>query len=186
MKGIIFREFINLVETQFSIEIADAIITASQIKSNGSYTTIGTYPTDEIFALVEELSIVSKVSAPALFNVFGRHLFKRFTDIHATYVSPHSTVFELLSLLDNHIHVEVRKLYSDAELPSFTHEIINADCMVFIYRSKRMLADFAEGMLQGCIEHFNEAIHIDRHDAVAANDTYTRFTLTKQAHVIAS
>lgn len=186
MKGIIFREFINLVETQFSIEIADAIITASKIKSNGSYTTIGTYPTDEMLALVNELSTVSKVPVPALFNVFGRHLFKRFTDIHAIYVSPHTTVFELLRLLDNHIHVEVRKLYSDAELPSFTHEMLNANCMVFIYRSQRMLADFAKGMLQGCIEHFNEAIHIDRHDVVAANDTFTRFTLTKQPHAIAS
>lgn len=186
MKGIIFREFINLVETEFSIEIADAIITASQIKSNGSFTTIGTYPTDEMLALVNELSNVSKMSVPALFNVFGRHLFKRFTAIHATYVTPHSTVFELLRSLDNHIHVEVRKLYSEAELPSFTHEMVNADCMILDYRSKRMLADFAEGMLHGCIEHFNDAVHVDRHDVIADNDAYTRFTLTKQAHVFAS
>lgn len=186
MKGIIFREFINLVETKFSIETADSIITASRIKSNGSYTSIGTYPTDEMVALVNELSNISKVPVPALLNTFGRHLFKRFTDIHAMYVTPYTTVFELLRLLDNHIHVEVRKLYSDAELPSFTHEMINADCMLFIYRSKNMLADFAEGMLQGCIEHFNEAIHLERHDVTAGNDAHTRFTMTKQAHVIAS
>lgn len=183
MKGIIFREFINLVETKFSIETADAIITASKVKSNGAYTTIGTYSTDEMLALVNELSIVSGLPVTDLFNVFGRHLFNRFTHIHATYVSPHSSVFELLRLLDNHIHVEVRKLYSDAELPSFTHEMPNPDCMILIYRSKRMLADFAEGMLQGCIEHFNESVHVERQDVIAENDTFTRFTLTKPAHV---
>lgn len=186
MKGIIFREFINLVETQFSIETADAIITASKIKSNGAYTTVGTYSIDEMLALVNELSSVSGMPAPALFNTFGRYLFNRFSDIHAPYINPYSTVFELLVLLDNHIHVEVRKLYGDAELPSFTHEMINPDCMVLTYRSKRMLADFAEGMLQGCIEHFNETMHVDRQDVFAENDAFTRFTLTKPSHAIAS
>ena len=44
MKGIVFREFISMVENEFSIETADEIITASNLKSEGAYTSVGTYP----------------------------------------------------------------------------------------------------------------------------------------------
>ena len=182
MKGIIFREFITMVETQFSLQTADAIITASELKTNGAYTTVGTYPVEEMTALVNQLSLHSNIPAPALLNAFGRYLFQRFSVIHAEYVSPNTTVFALLGMLDNHIHVEVRKLYSDAELPSFTHEMLNPDCMIFIYRSKNMLADFAEGMLQACIALFNEQIHIDRQDLAATDGAHTKFILTRLAH----
>ena len=186
MKGIIFREFIGMVETQFSVQTADDIITASNLKSNGAYTTVGTYPIQEITALVTQLSVTTQMPVPGLLNAFGRYLFQRFSVIHAEYVSPNTKVFELLSLLDNHIHVEVRKLYSDAELPSFTHEMLGPDCMLFIYRSKNMLADFAEGMLQGCIAYFNEQIHIDRQDLVVTDGAHTRFVLTRLPNVIGS
>ena len=186
MKGIIFLEFIGMVENRFSLDTADAIITAAQLQTNGAYTTVGTYATQEMTALVTQLSRISGMPVPALLNAFGNYIFQRFSVIHAAYVSPHTTVFDLLSLLDNHIHVEVRKLYSDAELPSFTYEMLSPNCMLFIYRSKYMLADFAEGMLQGCIAHFNEQIHIDRQDQADTEGAHTRFTLTRQPHGIAS
>ena len=44
MKGIVFREFIDMVESQFSLETADAIIQASSLSTHGAYTTVGTYP----------------------------------------------------------------------------------------------------------------------------------------------
>lgn len=42
MKGIVFREFITMVETQFSLETADAIIADSTLATGGAYTTVGT------------------------------------------------------------------------------------------------------------------------------------------------
>lgn len=118
MKGIVFREFIQMVEDQFSLETADAIIEASQLASGGSYTSVGTYPHHEMMALVHQLSLRLRQSVPDLLEHFGRHLFQRFTVIHPQYVRTHESAFELLSRLDCHIHVEVRKLYRDTELPS--------------------------------------------------------------------
>jgi hypothetical protein len=82
-------------------------------------------------------------------------------------------------MLDGHIHVEVRKLYSDAELPSFDHEEQDDGSMVLIYRSRRALADFAEGLLQSCIAHFNEPMQINRKDMPSDDGAHTRFTLTR-------
>lgn len=43
MKGIIFTEFLEMVEDRFSPEIADRIIEASDLPSRGVYTAVGTY-----------------------------------------------------------------------------------------------------------------------------------------------
>jgi hypothetical protein len=180
MKGIVFREFIAMVEDQFSIEDADAIISASDLETGGAYTSVGTYSHEEMVQLVTHLSGRTGIPIPDLLRGFGRHLFSRFAVIHASHVSTQASVFDLLAVLENQIHVEVRKIYSEAELPSFEHEKISDDCLILTYRSKRSLADFAEGLLLGCIAHFNEIIHIERADIHAEDGAHTRFTLSRQ------
>ena len=183
MKGIVFREFITMVETRYSIEIADRIITASDLSSDGAYTSVGTYPHQEMVDLVTHLSAETDTSVPDLLHTFGRHLFQRFAVIHPEFVKTQACAFELLRQLDGHIHVEVRKLYTDAELPAFDYEEIGDKEMVFIYRSRRRLADFAQGLIQGCVEHFGESLEIQRTDLPdAGGDAHTRFLLRKSDH----
>ena len=43
MKGVIFTEFLEMVESHFSPEMADRIITAARLPSGGAYTAVGTY-----------------------------------------------------------------------------------------------------------------------------------------------
>ncbi|MEK0435552.1 MAG: hypothetical protein RL369_1601, partial [Pseudomonadota bacterium] len=66
MKGIVFREFIDMVESQFSLETADAIIQASSLSTHGAYTTVGTYPHQEMVDLVANLSERTGIAVPAL------------------------------------------------------------------------------------------------------------------------
>ncbi len=184
MKGIVFREFIDMVEAEFSHETADAIITASNLSSDGAYTSVGTYPHSEMVALVTNLSKQTGQSVPALLHHFGRHLFLRFTVIHPQYVTSYHSAFELLKQLDGNIHVEVKKLYNDAELPAFSYEALPDGGMHFDYRSHRALADFAEGLIEGCIAHFGEQIKVSRVDLPAdEKGAHTRFTLTRSADV---
>ena len=185
MKGIVFSEFISMVENEFSIETADEIITASNLKSEGAYTTVGTYPHEEMVELVSHLSTKTNIAVPELLRAFGNYLFQRFTVIHADYIVNHQSAFELLKLLDGHIHVEVRKLYTETELPSFEHEE-NADgSLILIYKSRRALADFAQGLLEGCVAHFQHAMQIERQDIPEENGAHSRFTLRpmKAEHV---
>lgn len=184
MKGIVFREFIDMVENEFSFEVADAIITASELSTDGAYTSVGTYPHTEMVSLVVNLSKETGQPVPALLNHFGRHLFKRFTLIHPQYVHNYQSAFELLQQLDGNIHVEVKKLYYDAELPSFTFEELPEGSMHFDYRSSRGLADFAEGLIQGCIAHFGQSVTVTRTDLPEDEQgAHTRFTLTRSEDV---
>lgn len=185
MKGIIFREFIGMVESRFSLETADAIITASDLRTSGAYTNVGTYPHEEMVQLVTHLSALTRIPVSDLLSAFGRHLFKRFAHIHPDYVTSQVNAFDLLRVLDGHIHVEVRKLYAEVELPSFEHIERSDGSMIFVYRSVRALADFAEGMLRGCIDHFKEPMQVDRYDLPGSNGTHTEFTITPTTHAAA-
>ncbi|MFN5099927.1 MAG: heme NO-binding domain-containing protein [Burkholderiaceae bacterium] len=183
MKGIVFREFIDMVESQFSTETADAIIQTSALSTNGAYTSVGTYPHQEMVDLVSNLSTHTGISVPDLLKHFGRHLFGRFVEIHPNMTNAFSDVFSLLSALENTIHVDVNKLYRDAETPSFTYERDGQQQMVFIYRSRRRMADFAQGLIEGCVAHFKENITIQRADLPSqGEEALMRFTLVRTAN----
>jgi hypothetical protein len=180
VKGIVFREFIDMVESQFSTKTADTIIEASSLSTNGAYTSVGTYPHQEMVDLVSNLATQTGISVPDLLQHFGRHLFGRFVEIHPNMTNAFSDVFSLLSALENTIHVDVNKLYCDAETPSFTYEQNGQQQMVFIYRSRRRMADFAQGLIAGCIAHFKENITIQRDDLPPqGEEALTRFTLVR-------
>ena len=53
MKGIVFTEFLDLVEDKFGLEMVDKIIQSSDLESGGIYTSVGTYKFSEMLQLVE-------------------------------------------------------------------------------------------------------------------------------------
>ncbi len=179
MKGIVFTEFIEMVEDTFGWEMAEDVLEAAELESGGVYTAVGTYSHEEIIALVVELSKRTDIPAETLVKAFGKHLFSTFSVSHPIFLDGIETAFQFLGLVENHIHVEVRKLYPDAELPSFAVET-NGNVMLMTYSSARPLADLAEGLLEACIAHFDEPITLARKN-LADDMTAAQFTLTLEA-----
>ena len=163
MKGIVFTEFLEMVEERFSPDVADEIIESTELESGGAYTAVGTYHHQEIVALVSRLSELQGTSVPDLLRTFGIRLFGRFHAGYPQFFEGSPTAFEFLEGVEGYIHVEVRKLYPDAELPTFdtTRE---GDALVMVYSSPRRMADLAEGLILGCGEHFNEPLTVERED----------------------
>ena len=89
--------------------------------------------------------------------------------------------FGLVATIDNHIHVEVRKLYPDADLPSFSHEFIGPDELHLLYESERGMADLAEGLLLGCFAHFREDVVLGREDLSEGAGMRVAFTMRRTA-----
>ena len=56
MKGIVFTEFLDLVEEKFGLEMVDRIISSSELESEGVYTSVGTYSFSEMLQLLQHLS----------------------------------------------------------------------------------------------------------------------------------
>ncbi len=182
MKGIVFTEFIEMVEETYSPEIADAMISSSTLESAGAYTSVGTYDHKEMVQLVTHLSGITGTDAALLLKTYGQHLFKRFKIGFPAFFEGIDSAFEMMKTIDNHIHVEVRKLYPDAELPTFDYTEPNENQLILKYSSPRGFVDFAEGLMQGCIDHFGEPINLERTDLSEGKGTIVEFTLTRQVN----
>lgn len=153
MKGIVFREFGELVTARFGEATWDALITESKVASGGAYTAVGTYPHEEAVALLMALSRKTGVAPDDLLRAFGEHLFGVLAQRFPFAVAGHGDLFAFLASLEGVVHVEVRKLYPDAELPSFVTRW-EGDRFVLEYRSQRPFASLAEGLLRGAITHW--------------------------------
>ena len=85
MKGIIFTEFLTMVEEIFSPEITEKIISESHLSTSGAYTTVGTYDYHELLRMVESLSEITGISISDLEITYGKYLFKSFTKHYFTH-----------------------------------------------------------------------------------------------------
>jgi len=180
MKGIVFTNFAEMVESSFGLDMLDRLLSTSQLQSGGAYTAVGTYDHREIVTLVTQLAAETGTPANELLKAFGRYLFSRFAVLYPQLFIGIDSAMEFLERVEEGIHVEVRKLYPDAELPTFTGKRSDADSLVMVYRSSRPFAALAEGLIAGCIEHFGEPIVVQMVDDSVNDDTRVQFTLTRQ------
>jgi len=178
MKGIVFSEFLAMVDERFSMEMSERLIDEVNLPSGGAYTTVGTYDAQEIVDLVAKLSELTKISVPDLLKTFGRYLFARFFKIFPQFFKDVTSTLDFLPKVESYIHLEVKKLYSDAELPSFTCVYPYPDRLEMEYRSARNLPDLAEGLILGAADHFNERIKVER-ETIPGDPSAELFIVTK-------
>ncbi len=183
MKGVVFTEFLEMVDEKFSPETTERIIENADLASNGAYTAVGTYDHMELVQLVVKLAAETGAEVSDLVRVFGEHFFHRLIALYPHFVDDEQDVFSFLESVENYIHIEVRKLYPDADLPSVKTERPNNDELVLLYESKRCLADAAHGLILGCLDHFNvkDNISIAREDESEGKGSRVRFKLSKAA-----
>ena len=177
MKGIVFTEFLEMAEDQFSVEIVEQMIEEVDLPSKGIYTSVGTYDYQEMITLVTHLSGLVGIPVPDLLKAFGQYLLKRFVAKFPQFFEGISSTLDFLPRVESFVHLEVKKLYPDAELPTFSCLFPKPGQMEMTYQSKRNLPDLAEGLILGCAEHFGESLAIERTD-VAENPPGVIFMIT--------
>ena len=183
MKGVVFTEYLEMVEQAFGPDVADRMIVGADTPTAGAFTAVGTYDHTELVAMVVELSRLTATPADALVRAFGEHLFGRFAVLFPRFFAGVTSAFDFLVAVESYIHPEVRKLYPDAMLPRFEPQVVSAERMDLVYRSSRHFADLAEGLIAGCGKHFRQPMTI-RREAMTdgpAGGQAIRFVLTRVA-----
>lgn len=161
MKGIVFTEFLEMVEEKFGYEMVDNIIDEEQLASKGIYTSVGTYSFSEMGFLITQLHERTKISVPDLLHTYGQYLHNTFVASYPQFYARLSSSFDFLESIDGHIHVEVLKLYDDAELPKFKTKRLSDNQLEMLYSSVRKMGPFALGLIEKSIEHFGEKAKIE-------------------------
>lgn len=178
MKGIVFTEFLELVEDKFGLAMVDTIINESELESQGVYTSVGTYSFSEMLSLLTNLSAHTEISIDDLLQVYAEHFFGVIEESYPGLLSTYKDPIEMLSSIENHIHVEVRKIYPDAELPTFTTESKSDNELVMVYRSSRAMYSFGLGLMNKTFEHFNASATIVM-EKLKEDGTEVRFSITR-------
>ena len=178
MKGIVFTEFLDLVEDKFGLEVVDKIITQSQLESNGVYTSIGTYKFSEMLQLLQHLSAHTSISIDDLLLVYAEHFFSVIENSYPGLLATYKDPIEMISSIEDHIHVEVRKIYPDAELPTFMVEEKTESSLIMIYKSSRAMHHFGLGLMNKTFEHFNTTATIVL-EKIKEDGTEVKFIINK-------
>tara|TARA_B100000809_G_scaffold169704_1_gene167083 strand:- start:32477 stop:33019 length:543 start_codon:yes stop_codon:yes gene_type:complete len=178
MKGIVFTEFLELVEEKFGLEMVDEIIQQSDLNSGGIYTSIGTYNFSEMLSLLNSLSANTDISIDNLLLVYAEHFFSVIEKNYPAILAKYSDPIEMISSIENHIHVEVRKIYHDAELPTFEVIEKSENSLVMIYKSSRAMHHFGLGLMNKTFEHFNATAKINL-EKINEDGTTVKFTIHK-------
>lgn len=160
MKGLVFTEFLEMVEDQYGLEMLDRLLLNSELKTNGVYTSVGTYDHAEMVELVSNLSQLVEIPEVDLLRVYGEHFFTVLQRSYAKFFTSMSSALQFLQSVDAYIHPEVLKLYPDAELPKFEINRKNEDCLELVYISSRRMSAFAHGLINATIRFFKERIDV--------------------------
>lgn len=170
MKGVMFNAFFSIVDESYGPQVTEKIISDAVLSNNGAYTGVGSYDVDDMKRLVKCLHIETGNSTSQLLKNFGQKLLINFRSTHQTYFDGCNDAFDFLQSIEAQIHIDVLKLYPDAELPSVKTSIQGKHSLTLVYQSRRRMADLAEGLIVGVIDFFREDIELIRTDLPESGD----------------
>ena len=180
MKGVIFTEFLEMVEEKFGLETVDTIINDSNLESGGAYTSIGIYDFQELKCLIHNLSKFTKIDPEVLIYSYGVHYFGVLTKKYLSFFNHCKNAFQLITGIEQYFHVEIKKIYPDTDLP-YLETLENSDSkLVLEYHSKRAFHSFVLGLIEQTFKYYNEKATVSRK---LLNDSGTKalFTIIKNA-----
>lgn len=179
MKGVVFDVVRDVVCAEYSVTAWDRILLEADV--DGVYTSLGTYPDEELSAIVASASRVTGLPADELLRWLGRLAFPRLA-VHIP-----ETIFtldswqDLLAGLDRIIHAEVTRVYPDAVVPGFVASAAGTGVVQLRYQSERGLCALADGLVVGAGEWFDSELVVRHVRCVHRGDSECLLEVTEQA-----
>ena len=156
MKGIIFNLLEEVVTQAHGSDVWDQLLDAAGV--SGAYTSLGNYPDEELYQLVDAAAAALQLPATAVVRWFGVQALPMLVQKYPGFFAPHRSTRAFVLTLNAIIHPEVRKLYPGAEPPTFDFDTSSTELLVMNYRSKRQLCMLAEGFVESAAAHFGETV----------------------------
>ena len=178
MKGIIFTELVYFVERHTSTVVSEQIINQADLDTKGAFTSVGNYPHDEALKLVSSAASILETPPEDLMRQFGGELFEHLIASHPEFLPEHvDDAFSFLSVVQSHIHTEVKKLYPESSPPNVSTVVENGK-MIVTYDSHRPFAMIAMGLIEGCCAYFDESLTVVTDSDLGATDSSATFIIS--------
>lgn len=162
MRGVVFTELIEFVEEKLGFDIADQMLEQAQLSHGGVFTQGGNYPFSEMVQVLTALSKITGKAPDDLLEIFGEHMFHVLVKIYGKNIKEDNSALDFIDSVETYVHVEVRKLYPDADLPTFTTTSKSENTLTLVYKSEKKLDALALGLMKACGVYFGEKLSITK------------------------
>ncbi|WP_298769729.1 heme NO-binding domain-containing protein [uncultured Shewanella sp.] len=178
MQGVVFIEFINIVNRHFGSSICRAM--TEKANDDIQFTPNSNYSHHRLLKLVNALSELTGLPVNNLLEIMGREVFLPFLTslpINIEDMDIDNTI-DFIIYLETYIHVEAKKLYPKAKVPTVIIIFVSSNKLIMDYISPRCMGYVCLGLLKGCAKYFNDDIGI-KMLLMDDSGAHVRFTLTK-------
>lgn len=154
MKGVVFNVLEEVVVANHGEAMWDDLLDAAG--SNGAYTSLGSYPDEQITSLVNAAATALGMPPTDVVRWFGRQAIPRFAERYPDFFKTSTSTRQFILALNTIIHPEVRKLYAGALCPHFDFQDTEEGALLIGYQSPRRLCALAHGFIEGVADHYHE------------------------------
>jgi predicted hydrocarbon binding protein len=160
VKGIIFNLVEEVVIDDYSVETWEDLLDLTHV--SGAYSAVGSYPDEELTALVDAGSEKTGISGQDLLRHIGRRAIPMLRQRYPEFFEMHTDCRGFLGSLNEVIHPEVRKLYEGAEPPLFVLSEADDGSLLVEYHSHRSMCALAEGLIMGTADLYGEQVTVSQ------------------------
>lgn len=171
MRGVILREFLDMVDRHYGPETTEDISRAVGL-TTAFFSDAAALP--HVLRLAAALSQRSGTPVPAIMISFGEALFPRLAGAHPELLAVEDALKVLESVVVTTLAAS-RALDPNAAFPEFQFCETNPSVVTLECRSARPVADFAEGLIRGCLTYCRKQAEIRRTDLPGPPGHHARF-----------
>jgi len=179
MKGIIFNLLEQFCLDHLGEETYDRLV--DDLAEMGTDPRLmvgpGTYADEDFHRLVAVVAARLGWEGDDLLRRFGRFALRRLAERYPDFFRPFRHPRDFFRFVGMVHHVEVKKLYQDAEVPRFGCSEKEDGSLVLSYQSERRLCPFVEGLIAGVGEHYGMAIDCSHDQCMARGGAVCEFRL---------
>lgn len=178
MKGLVFTSFTAFIEEEFGPAYLEHLLDSVELESGAAYTNVGTYPHQELLAMLTFIQADQDVDMTQMVESFGAYTFNVLEQHYGELLRNYRNSFECIYHVDQTIHKSVRKIHPDAELPNMNATWVDpGKTMTLEYRSSRPLMHFAKGLIDGCVAYYGDHVGLTMTDLSDGAGTHALFEL---------
>ncbi len=179
MKGIIFNLFEDFVVSRYGDDKYQEIIVASDTGLLDPLEIVGpgSYPDEAFDAILRQTSEKIGRDIPGILQDMGRHSLPKLAARYPHFFEECEHPRDFLKTTSMIHHVEVKKLYQDAQVPHFFIENMSQEGLTLIYKSKRHLCHLCEGLIVGLGDYYKIPISINQVECTQLGDQECKFII---------
>lgn len=176
MKGTVVSTWIKTCKKLYGDPIVQKAMSEMGWEVNKIFSPIENVDDDIVKKLITRISEQVNVSTGQLWKAIGKDNILAFRTDFPSFFKQQNMYSFLRSLFD--IHVVMTKKFAGAKPPLVSIEPISNTEALFTYQSQRGMFDYFYGLLEGCIEFFNEKVEVQelerRTDYLAVKLSFSR------------